>query len=394
MKTKILDTVLNFKFIFYTYLILVLLIAIQSCFGGIATFNGLAYTHYNNYLIFKQSFYHLIHQGDLYALFPTEHYDYYKYSPTFALFMAPLAILPNFIGLFLWDLINALPLFLAIKYLPNINEKNRKYILWFIVLELITSLQNEQSNGLIAGLIIISFLLFERRNFFIGTLLIVFSVYVKIFGIVALALLLMYPNKIKNIGYTLFWFLILFVMPLLVVPFHQLAFLYTSWKGLLANDVSISVGYSVSGWLLTWFGIDAPKSLVLGLGVIVFCIPLFRIKLYKEYFFRLFLVASTLLWIVIFNHKAESPTFIIAICGAALWYFPQTRKTENFILIIAALVFTALSPSDIFPRFIRKEFFEPYVIKAVPCILIWFKLIWDMVFYKAENFSENIVNKW
>ena len=111
MKTKIIDTVLNYKFIFYTYLVLVLLVTIQSYFGGVATFNGLPYTHFNNYIIFKQSFFHLVYQKDLYALYPSEYWDYYKYSPTFALFMAPLAILPNFIGLLLWELINALPLF-------------------------------------------------------------------------------------------------------------------------------------------------------------------------------------------------------------------------------------------------------------------------------------------
>ena len=42
---------------------------------------GKEYTHYNNYVIFSQSFFHLTENKDLYQLYPDEHWDYYKYSP-------------------------------------------------------------------------------------------------------------------------------------------------------------------------------------------------------------------------------------------------------------------------------------------------------------------------
>jgi len=47
--------------------------------------DGGFYSHYNNYIIFKQSFYHLIAQKDLYIHYPQEQYDLFKYPPTFAL---------------------------------------------------------------------------------------------------------------------------------------------------------------------------------------------------------------------------------------------------------------------------------------------------------------------
>lgn len=389
MKNKLTQSILNFNFILVIYLIVTLLVSIQSYFGGIATFNGLPYTYYNNYVIFKQSFFHLIQHKDLYTLYPLEHWDYYKYSPSFALLMAPLAVLPDYLGLLLWDLMNVIPLFVAVKYLPKVNETNKKYILWFIILELITSLQNEQSNGLISGLIILAFVLFERNHFFWGTLLIVFSAYIKLFGILAIVILLLYPNKVRNIAYTLFWAIVLLILPLLVISAHQLSYLYQSWKGLLAQDVSSSVGYSVAGWFRSWFGLSLAKLPLMLTGLILFFIPLMRVELYKEFYFKLLFVASILIWIVIFNPKAESPTFIIAICGVALWYFPQIRKIENLALIIIALIFTVLSPTDIFPHFIRKNFFRPYVIKAVPCIFIWLKLVYDMIFYKRSYFEEH-----
>ncbi|MEP6804623.1 MAG: hypothetical protein ABI892_08875, partial [Flavobacterium sp.] len=49
-----------------------------------------------------------------------------------------------------------------------------------------------------------------------------------------------------------------------------------------------------------------------------------------------------------------------------------------------AFVFTALSPTDVFPPFIRNEWMKPYVIKAVPCILIWAKITYDLLAVKLR----------
>ena len=179
------------------------------------------------------------------------------------------------------------------------------------------------------------------------------------------------------------WDIILGLLPLLVITLHQLEFLYSSWANLLNADYLSSYGISVLGWLKTWFGAEPPRMLITAAGVIIFCLPLLRINLYNEFNYRLLLLSSILIWIVIFNHKAESPTFIIAICGCAFWYFPQVRTWENLILIILAFVFTTLAPTDIFPRSVRVGFFRPYVVKAVPCIIIWLKLIYDMMKFKT-----------
>jgi uncharacterized membrane protein YkvA (DUF1232 family) len=91
-----------------------------------------------------------------------------------------------------------------------------------------------------------------------------------------------------------------------------------------------------------------------------------------------------LIWVVIFNHKAESPTFIVAISGVALWFFSQERKTENLVLIVIAFIFTILAPTDLFPRWVRIGILKPYVVKVVPCILIWIKITYDLLVYKQK----------
>jgi hypothetical protein len=168
-----------------------------------------------------------------------------------------------------------------------------------------------------------------------------------------------------------------------VISFSQLKFLYISWGQLLAMDHSASFGLSVDGWLKSWFSININKTVITLTGAALFCLPLLRIKEYANYSFRLLMLCSVLLWVVIFNHKAESPTFIIAMSGASIWFFSQPLKTENLILFLFAFVFTSLSTTDIFPLSMRRDLFIPYAVKAVPCILIWFKVLYDQLFTKS-----------
>jgi hypothetical protein len=266
------------------------------------------------------------------------------------------------------------------------TDKKRLFTFGFILIELITSLQNSQSNGLMAGLLIFAFILLEKKQLHWASLLIVLSIFIKIFGLVAFALFLFYPNKLKSFLYTVGWVILIAILPLFVVSITQLTFLYQSWLALLQNDHSISLGFSVVGWLYSWFGVDA-KNLVLVIGAVLCYLPLLNYKCFNSLPFKLYFLASLLIWVVIFNHKAESPTFIIAISGVAIWFFSQRLKTENLILILFAFVFTILSPTDLFPKNIRVHYSVPYVWKVVPCIFIWLKIIVDLLLFKPHDVS-------
>ena len=359
----------------------------QSLLLGPKTYEpgGIEYNKYNNYTIFKQSFYHLLDGKDLYAHYPSEHWDIYKYSPSFSLLFGTFAVMPDALGLLLWNLLNVLILFFAVFYLPLLTSRQKGFILLACVIESMTAIQNEQSNGLMAGLIILAFGLMERKKLFLAALCLVLTVYIKLFGLVAFSLFLFYPEKWKSSVYTIFWFVALFFIPLLVIDFGQLKFLYESWGRMLSQDHSASQGISVMGWLQSWFSVTADKIVLALIGAGLFLLPFIRVKMYKDYFFRLLGLSSVLIWIVIFNHKAESPTFIIAMAGVAIWYFMKKRSTLDLILFISAIILTTLSPTDIFPSFLRKNFVEPYVLKAVPCILIWAKIIYEMM---IENVAE------
>lgn len=58
---------------------------------------------------------------------------------------------------------------------------------------------------------------------------------------------------------------------------------------------------------------------------------------------------------------------------------------------IAGELLRQYSPSDLFPAFIRKNYVQPYALKALPCVLIWFKLVYEMMtkdYSTPQNVSE------
>ena len=93
------------------------------------------------------------------------------------------------------------------------------------------------------------------------------------------------------------------------------------------------------------------------------------------------ILAMILLWMIVFNHKAESPTFIIAMAGIGVWYYSSGLSNPwKTLLVLTALIFTSLSPTDLFPDFIQDNYFVPWSVKAIPCIVIYFVAFYELTF--------------
>jgi hypothetical protein len=124
-------------------------------------------------------------------------------------------------------------------------------------------------------------------------------------------------------------------------------------------------------------------------GVFLFGLQYLRIKEYKEVSFRLMLLASVLIFTVIFSSGSESPTYIIAFVGVAIWFVIQPKPISNFYiaLFIFSLILTSLSPSDLIPKYLKDNFIRPYALKALPCVLIWFAIVYEMLKNKFKNYT-------
>jgi hypothetical protein len=171
------------------------------------------------------------------------------------------------------------------------------------------------------------------------------------------------------------------------------------------------------GWLQQWFGLRPNKNLILILGLGLQCLPLLVLIIKQKLWrsgsiqqinskslerWQFLFAASWLLWMVIFNHMAESATYVIAVGGAML-AFSQVKSMNNVrnnsidsitqsnnsvqhggwrryissqnSLWIAAFImmflFTMLGPTDIYPKEVRFWIVETAQLKAFPCILLW-----------------------
>jgi hypothetical protein len=221
---------------------------------------------------------------------------------------------------------------------------------------------------------LLTFVGFERRQPWLAALAMLLGFHVKLFGAAAALLFVIYPGRLRFLAWSATFCLALAALPLVVVSPEQLDFLYRSWTDLVLEDQAVSYGFSVMGLPYTWFGIALPKNpIVLGAAVLL-VLPLLRRSQWSDPGYRLGMLASILLWVVVFNHKAESPTFIIAMCGVGVWAFTQARGRLDAVLAVFAFVVTSLGTTDVFPLALRRRLGEPYILKVLPCVFLWVRI--------------------
>jgi Ca2+/Na+ antiporter len=97
--------------------------------------------------------------------------------------------------------------------------------------------------------------------------------------------------------------------------------------------------------------------------------------------------------VVIFSTSAESPTFVIAVTGVAIWFVVQAVPTAKwvYLLLIFAIVVTTFSVTDVFPHSLRVNFFIAYALKALPCFCVWLVLMYQLLFKKYDALEKDIL---
>lgn len=377
---KLKSILMNKRFIIIVYLLLAII-------SGIKQFN---HNTYNNYKIYKYVYNHTVENKNLYSEYP-EYLDSNHYGPVFSMFVAPFALLPDSIGTILWNIANVSLLLWGIFSLPIAINK-RKAIAWVCAHETLTALFSFQFNIALTGLILLSFSYTAKRKEIQSAFFIALGTLIKLYGIVGLAFFFFSKNKIKFIVAGLASLAILFVLPMAISNPDFILQSYTDWYNSLVHKNNINASLtsfqdiSVMGMARRISGnAKLENAPFLFAGVMLFALPYTRIKQYKFLPFQLLLLASTLIFTVIFSSGSESPTYIIAFAGVAIWFVVQQKPRKNWViaLFIFAFILTSLSPTDIFPHSV-KEFIRLYSLKALPCIIIWLAIIYQMM---VEDFD-------
>ena len=350
---------------------------------------------HNNFLIFRYVYWHTIEQLPLYVAYD-EYWDTNHYGPFFSLVIAPFAMLPVRWGLFFWLIVLSLSLYYAIRKLP-FPDRKRIFLYWFCAHELLTALFMSQFNIAIAAIIVATFYCIEKEKDIWAACFIMLGTFVKLYGIVGLAFFFFSKHKVKFLVALLGWALVMFVAPMAISSSDYIISQYVGWWDSLSaknaeNIFSGGQNISLLGMVrkISECASYSDLWLILG-GLIIFGLPYLRIAQYKYKAFRYALLASVLLFVVLFSTGSESSTYIIAFVGVGIWYWsvPWKRSKWDIALMVFAFILTSFSPSDLFPAYLRKEFVQPYALKALPCAIIWFKLSYEMCFRNYIEIGES-----
>jgi len=357
---------------------------------------GKAYGHRgpdNNFLIFRWSFLNLAAGNDMYAAQPQHHTDLYKYSPSFAVLFAPFALIPFSISLAIWDALNTLLLFFAVdRLLPT---RQATVALALIYLEALRSMQRSQSNSLVTALVIMAYLCFEQRKQLGAAVSIAIGGAVKIFPLAALALAIFYPKRLRFALWMLAATVVVLALPLLVVSPAALAAQYQSWRAVESID-ALSVGGGGGGGLYGGvmqqfrliFGVSWPNWPVQLAGTILLMLPLARWRNWAFADFRLRFLCALLVYLVIFNHQSESPSFVIAVTGIAIWFVTTPRSWWHTTVMVLTILIVSISSTDITPKSWQRDFFVPYRLKTIPCTLAWLTMMWELLVFRPSEGGE------
>lgn len=340
----------------------------------------------NNYLIFENTFFNLIHQKSLYTDYPELHDDTNHYGPIFSVFMAPFALLPRTLGFLLWNLFNCALLFKAIQ---TIHIKHRDDIYLIALPCFVSSMLSQQFNPATAALIIFSYTLRNYHRGFWSAFCIVLGTFIKLYGIVGLAFFFFIKDKKHFVLYLVLWSIILFVLPMFFSSPTYVLNSYAEWKSSLSvknisNIGSLTGDLSVMGMVRVLFSFHIPTSYFLIIGAGLFLLPYTNTGQYKSNKFRMLILAMTLMFPVLFSSGTEDCTYIIAVVGVGVWFNYSAKNLTNKLLLAGVILASFDFPLMLFPDFTERY---PLIIKVIclPYFVVWIKTIKMAFQYKRIN---------
>jgi hypothetical protein len=321
-----------------------------------------------NFEIFRTASRHLVSGQDLYAEYPAEHTDRFKYSPTFALLFQPFAWIPWPLALLGWNLLNAMLLFVAVeRVLPPRRAQLAQLLL---LLEVLRGMQNAQSNALVSALIVFAFVAMERQRIWRAAVAVALGVCVKIFPLAALTFAIARRRAIRTGIATAAVGAALVALPLLLLSPATLAAQYQSWRAVESTDAQ-QRWFSVMELLHRITGVSLPNWPIQLAGTLALLAPLaLRRDRWDDARFRLLYLCSLLLYVVLFNHQAERASYLIAFTGATIWFaFEPVARWRTWLYGVAFLTIPLMS--TLVPgAWLRTQTATTWRL-ALPCLAIW-----------------------
>jgi hypothetical protein len=234
----------------------------------------------------------------------------------------------------------------------------------------VTTLDGTQSNGLVAATIVLAFAAFERRRLGLAATAIASGIMIKVFPAAALALAAPRADRVRFAFVFLGVFALMIAAPLMATSWATLVDQYQSWYAMGSVD-ALDRGASVMRLLHLSVGYDGPNWPVQVAGTVLLLLPLARGQWSDARHRKLFL-ASLLVYSVIFNHKAEQPSFVIALVGVAIWYALRPRTLARDLLAGAVIVATVPMLLAVAIPWLPGGIMPALLMTSAACTAVWF----------------------
>jgi hypothetical protein len=396
---------------------------------------GLHMHNFNNFLIYKFTFWHAVEGRSLFENHG-DHFDVNHYGPLFSLIIAPFSLISGtatsmgdvtlWIDVFLWHLALGLFLWWAIRQ-STLTAEMKVVVIWLTAHEMLNALGMSQFNVATAAMILLTFSAIHRGKDMWAAFWIVLGTLVKAYGIVGLAFFFFAKSKPKFVMWLVVWTVVLIALPMPFFGVDYVAGQYVEWirclsekgqENLLSDFQNISllgmvrkIGYAISAGLPAYYEVfeSAGKNpdvtnwwwstwndLWLIIPALIYsALPWLRTKQYRHHAFQLMCLALMLMFVNIFSTGAENSSYIISMLGVAIWFIavPWKRSPLDIGLLVFCFVLTSLSSTDLFPGDLRTYWIRAFSLKALPVVIIWLKLVWEMCTrdYASHDAAEPVV---
>lgn len=307
------------------------------------------------------------------------HSIWFLYTPVFTTIYAPVFLLPEWLGPYVWNVFNYVMLCVAIRLLPKPLAPFRTRIFLFMLLLILQSAFCFQYNMVVCYIFLFAFILMERGKPLWATLLIMISATTKYYGAIELGLLMCYPRFWRNIGYALMWGVVLLLLPMINTAFDNVFALYRSmWDSYESHRSAVDYsGLFFARGLKPWL---LPNLRVVQMGVLLVISALFfwRYKRWHDFRFRVETLAVMMGYIILFSDSPETHTYMITLTGyqMAFWLQPERTKFDWVLYWLLFVNFCILPVDAICPTPVYRFFHDNFWLDVYCMTIAWLRVIW------------------
>jgi hypothetical protein len=339
---------------------------------------------HNTFKIYRQVFWHLVARADLYARYPEQYADVNLYGPVFGLVVAPFALLPEVLGGLLWNVSMAAILWVALRRLRLLAGLPWPVLL-LVTLELLNACWANQFNPAIAALPLLTLADVEEGRDLRAPLWALLGAFVKVYGALGLVCVLFAKDRRAFLLGCVAWGAVLLAAPMALSSPGFVLEAYQGWYGALAHKSAANIqlvtaqDISLMGLVRRAAGVCIPGAWFYLAAFPLALAPLARRSQWGQPPYQRLVVASFLMFVVLFSSGSENATYVVAAAGVALWLLDRpTPPGRRELLLVGAMILAALAPTDLLSREVRRVA-NAHALKALPYAIAWLLVCRDLL---------------